>query len=197
MAHRSVEAGGKGCGRGGFAEPEVTLKLGRKGAWTGIGNELWRLFLEVTGSGHGNRVELPQTWKHFCFPPPPPRAWGGRGWSSTVLSASPQVWLWIITMNGYTGQMPSSQSSAASGSTARTPSWLLTANEVRILEQPQPALPLGLLSSPLSPKASPSTRHPPHPGPSSPTCLPGLAPLDSCAPALHPLAHSPIHSFCQ
>lgn len=58
---------GKGCGRGGFAEPEVTLKLGGEGAWTGMGNELWRLFLEVTGSGHGNRVELSQTWRHFCF----------------------------------------------------------------------------------------------------------------------------------
>lgn len=58
---------------------------------------------------------------------------GEAGPSQCSLPPAPaQAWLWIITMNGCTGQMPSSQSSAASGSMAQTPSWLLIANEVSI-----------------------------------------------------------------
>lgn len=82
----------------------------------------------MTRSGRGNRMELSQTRRWFCFS-------SSLGWERLGLHNAlclPQAWLWIITMNGSTGQMPSSQSLAASGSMAQTPSWLLTANEVSI-----------------------------------------------------------------
>ena len=69
-------------------------------------------------------------------------------------------------MNGFTGQMPSCQSSVASGSMARTPSWLLTANEVSLHQQPcSPDLrPLSSLlgSRPHPVPAILPTRHPQH-----------------------------------
>lgn len=52
----------------------------------------------------------------------------GRPSCKTTFSG-PQVWPSTITMNGCTGRMPNYRSSAASGSTAPTPLWLLTVNE--------------------------------------------------------------------
>lgn len=149
-------------------------------------NELWGLFPELTRSSCGNGMELPKHGDSSAFP----QAHSGEGWAFTVLSASPQVWLWIITMNGSTGQMPSSQLSAASDSMARTPLWPLTANEVSIGEQPPPALPLGLLSSPLSPRPHPA------PGSSSSFWHPAVRPAGPSSRGPPPAATHLLDSLC-
>lgn len=82
----------------------------------------------VDGGGHRDRAELSQREIVLLSLSQPEVGGAGPHYALSI----PQAWLWIITMNGCTGQMPSSQSSAASGSMARTPSWLLTANEVRV-----------------------------------------------------------------
>lgn len=127
------------CGRRLYRTTYSGPQVRSNGTGGGVGGEGARIGMrQVDCGGFSRRDDLEWSWEQrgtiltqtqFCFVPQ--TEVGGAGSHLCVLCLS-QAWLWIITMNDCIGQTPSSQSLAASGSMAQTPSWLLTANEVSL-----------------------------------------------------------------
>lgn len=157
MAHRSMLQG-RGSGRGGLAELRATQKLGREGGLNWDGTEgLWRLFPEkVTASDHGDRVEPSQIWTPSCLLPEP----GVGRPALTVLSAPPGL---AVDYHNERLYWADAKLSVIGSIRLNGTDPIVAADSKR--GQPPPAVlqPCPQASAlPSGPKASPSTRHPPH-----------------------------------